>query len=278
MTQVVAVAGISRRTFYELFEDCEDCLSAAMDEAIARAGRRVLAAYRATGGWDERVRASLEALLVFLDGDPHVGKFMIVGALAAGPVVVERRSHLIAEIVEVIHEGSAEVAVGGLRSPIIAEGVVGAVLSVLHMRMLVPDGRPLVGLLNHLMSIVVLPYMGLAASRHQLDRQVAPPVQVELPARSPLTSLGMRLTYRTIQAMVAVAELPGGSNREIGNAAGIVDQGQVSKLLARLQRLGLIQNASNGRATGAPNSWHLTPKGRELCEAVTNESRLPHRG
>jgi AcrR family transcriptional regulator/DNA-binding MarR family transcriptional regulator len=274
VAHVVAVAGISRRTFYELFDDCEDCLSAAMDETVARAGRRVLAAYRAPGRWHERVRSSLEALLVFLDSDPHVGRFMIVETLAAGPTVVERRSRLVAQIVMAVHEGSAKVAGGKPRSPIVAEGVVGAVLSVLHTRMLAPERDALVGLLNHLMSIVVLPYMGPAAARRELERPVVAPARVQTPPRQPLAGLGMRLTYRTIQVMVAVGEHPGGSNREVGNAAGMVDQGQISKLLTRLSRLGLIENTSEGVAKGAPNSWRLTAKGRELHAVIASEDGL----
>jgi AcrR family transcriptional regulator/DNA-binding MarR family transcriptional regulator len=272
VAHVVAVAGISRRTFYELFEDCEDCLAAALDEGVARAERRVLAAYRAPGRWHERVRASLEALLVFLDGDPYVGRFIIVETLAAGPVVVERRSRLVAQIVTAVHEGSAEVVGDKSRSPITAEGVVGAVLSVLHTRMLAPDRDALVELLNHLMGIVVLPYMGPAAARRELDRPVTVPARVRAPARQPLAGLGMRLTYRTIRAMVAVAEKPGGSNREVGSAAGMVDQGQISKLLARLSRLGLIENTSDGQVKGAPNSWRLTAKGRELNAVIGSEN------
>ena len=55
-------------------------------------------------------------------------------------------------------------------------------------------------------------------------------------------------------------------------AAGIADQGQISKLLARLQTLGLIENTGGNHAKGEPNAWHLTDKGQRvtktLCEAA----------
>ena len=52
-----------------------------------------------------------------------------------------------------------------------------------------------------------------------------------------------------------------GSNREVSEHVGITDQGQVSKLLARLERLGLLANTGAGHAKGEPNAWSLTPTG-----------------
>ena len=68
----------------------------------------------------------------------------------------------------------------------------------------------------------------------------------------------MRLTYRTLRVLGAVAERPGASNREVGAAAGMTDQGQISKLLARLEGLGLIANVGAGHVKGAPNGGCMT--------------------
>jgi AcrR family transcriptional regulator/DNA-binding MarR family transcriptional regulator len=80
-------------------------------------------------------------------------------------------------------------------------------------------------------------------------------------------SVGFRLTVRTHMVLAAVAELGGTgsapSNREIGEAAGISDQGQISKLLARLEGHGLLQN-TGGNTQGVPRAWRLTPRGEEI--------------
>ena len=52
----------------------------------------------------------------------------------------------------------------------------------------------------------------------------------------------MRLTYRTVRVLLAIAQHPGASNRQIGEDAGVHDQGQISKLLTRLHKLGLVDN------------------------------------
>jgi DNA-binding MarR family transcriptional regulator len=79
-----------------------------------------------------------------------------------------------------------------------------------------------------------------------------------------LQDLPMRFTYRTMRVLMAVAERPGSSNRMVGQAAGIGDQGQASKLLARLHKLGLIENQGGDPARGEPNAWTLTPTGRQV--------------
>jgi len=118
------------------------------------------------------------------------------------------------------------------------------------------------------MSMIVLPYLGPAAARKELARPEPKPRTVaRTSAGDPLREVGMRLTYRTACVLMSVAS-PGASNRDIGLGAGMDDQGQISKLLARLQRLGLIENTRAPRARGAPNAWGLTERGWSVQRAI----------
>ena len=84
----------------------------------------------------------------------------------------------------------------------------------------------------------------------------------------PLSGLNIRLTYRTVRVLMVIAEQPGASNREIAEGSGIVDQGQISKLLTRLERLKLIRNIGAGQERGAANAWQLTGRGAEVERAT----------
>jgi DNA-binding MarR family transcriptional regulator len=83
----------------------------------------------------------------------------------------------------------------------------------------------------------------------------------------------MRLTYRTVRVLAAIAAHANASNRQVADASGVQDQGQISKLLARLEHLGLIENAGAGGPTrGEPNAWRLTPRGREVEHAIREQA------
>jgi hypothetical protein len=57
-------------------------------------------------------------------------------------------------------------------------------------------------------------------------------------------------------------------NCEVSEIAGIADQGQVSKLLARLERLQLVANTGAGHQQGKPNAWVLTDKGEQAVQRM----------
>ena len=130
------------------------------------------------------------------------------------------------------------------------------------------------------MSMIVLPYLGPEVARREQRRSLPPPLERAARANGllaavieqadPLGEIPMRLTYRTARVLQAAAEYPGASNRRIGEQAGIPDQGQVSKLLARLKGLGLLANTGVGPVKGEPNAWRLT----ELGERITQHLAL----
>jgi DNA-binding MarR family transcriptional regulator len=86
--------------------------------------------------------------------------------------------------------------------------------------------------------------------------------------RDPLADLKIRLTYRTLRVLAAVAAEPGLNNKELSERAGITDQGQMSKLLSRLAGHSLTVNTGEGQAKGEPNAWILTRKGTESLRAA----------
>jgi AcrR family transcriptional regulator/DNA-binding MarR family transcriptional regulator len=287
VARVAGGARVSRRTFYDVFEDREDCFLAIFEDALGRASERVSDAYEDAGGdrdWCGRVRAALGELLVFFDEEPRAASLLLVDVLGAGPRVLERRAQVLKGLSARLHrDGSRAGGAAGI-APLTGEGVIGAVFSVIHTRISQKDPVATVGLLNSLMGMIVLPYLGQATARRELGQRGTrtfssgrkTPAGVKSPARlgglsrDPLEGLPMRITYRTLRVLGAMAEHPDASNRTIGEAADIYDQGQISKLLARLEKLGLITNTSGNshKPTGEPNSWRLTTRGEEVERAL----------
>jgi AcrR family transcriptional regulator len=273
VAQVISRARVSRKTFYDVFTDREDCFLAAFEQALGQARLIAKEAYVEESSWRDGVRAALARLLMFMDEEPGLAKLCIVEALGAGERVLDRRAAVLDELAEVIDRGRA--ATNATREPpdVTAEGVVGAIFAVLHTRVLEQGDQPLTDLLGSLMSMIVLPYLGARAAGRELTR---PPLEFPNDGhpraltrpKDPLEGLNMRLTYRTVRVLMVIAEHPGASNREIAEGSGIIDQGQISKLLNRLARLKLVENLGEGQEKGAANAWHLTARGAQVERAT----------
>jgi AcrR family transcriptional regulator/DNA-binding MarR family transcriptional regulator len=278
---VVARAGVSRRTFYELFDGREDCFLAAFDWGVAQLREIVLQAYGSPRSWRDRVRHGLAALLAFLDSEPELAHVCVIDALGAGRLVLERRAQVLDELIAALDQ-QAPTARGSTAPLLTAEGVIGGAFSVVHARLLeqhhagsLDSGPgPLIALHGQLMALIALPYLGPRAAGEELTR-FAPELPTRELARTRIDGTGgrllerldMRLTYRTVRCLLYIGEHPGCSNREIAQGAEIADEGQASKLLTRLTRVGLVAN-TRPHGPGYPNYWTLTSHGEQVLSAV----------
>ncbi len=188
VAHVVARSGVSRRTFYEVFDDFEDCFLAALDQSLAEASRYVLDVYDPAEKWRTRIRSALVGLLEFLDDEPAMGRLCVVETLGAGLRVHQRRLAVLDVVVAAVDEGRKQSRSAKALPPLTGEGVVGGVLSILHAR-LIPHAvsargaprakatrrakgggrtveRPdsMLELTGALMAMIVLPYLGPAAA------------------------------------------------------------------------------------------------------------------
>ncbi len=270
--EVILRAGVSRKTFYDLYENRDDCVLAVLEESYAEIADVVTPAYLAHERWTEQLRAALEALVAFLECETAIGAFAVSYLVGCGPRDQQLRTAVLERLRGVLRDGRSQGKRGRELSPLTEEAVVGAVLAILHARLRarLPCSSALT---NELMWTIVLPYLGPASAAGQLNRPA--PTRAVLspaPARDPLRDLDMRLTYRTGRTLEAIALEPGANNAEIAARTLLADQGQMSKLLARLARLGLIENTGPGQSRGGANAWHLTPTGSALEAAIRRKS------
>jgi AcrR family transcriptional regulator len=276
VAHITSRARVSRRTFYELFENREACLLALIEDAVAMLEGELVGAALADLPWRERVRGGLGVILGFFDREPALARVCVVQALQGGPAVLACREGVLARLAGVLDEGCGESARAGDCTPLTGEGLVGAAFGIVYARLARGESTPLVGLSGDLMGMIVLPYLGPAAARREHARPVSKggfvsargPSVLPQAHRDPLQEVPMRLTYRTARVLECIAERPGVSNRGVADSAGISDQGQVSKLLARLERLGLVANTGEGHHRGEPNAWTLSQLGCEVARRL----------
>ena len=100
---VVSVAGVSRRTFYEQFKDKEDCFLAAYATGTEALIGDMVEASLSVGDdadWREVLEAAIETYVGTLAADPEFARTFLVDVLGAGPAAVELRRKVYEQFVQ----------------------------------------------------------------------------------------------------------------------------------------------------------------------------------
>jgi AcrR family transcriptional regulator len=156
VADVIARAGVSRKTFYEHFDNKEECFLAAydagvdamlgaIDEAIGEA---------AAGGPLAIARAGTERYLRTLAGNPAFARTFLVEVLAAGPRALERRAAVHARFAEqlaTIHRAAR--AGGPDPAPHVFRACVGAIYELVTDHVLHHGAESLPSLLDDLVGV-----------------------------------------------------------------------------------------------------------------------------
>ena len=108
VADVIARAGVSRKTFYEHFRDKEDCFLAAYDVGVDL----LLGALAGAGSADQdlltRARARTRAYLETLAAEPDFARTFLLEVTAAGPRAVERRDRVLERFAGMLRELAGE--------------------------------------------------------------------------------------------------------------------------------------------------------------------------
>ena len=108
-----------------------------------------------------------------------------------------------------------------------------------------------------------------SAIRQETPAPVARRIALDL-----LKSRGGRLNHRAVWALRVIGAEPGLTNDQVALRVGVKGKGDISTLLARLARQGLIESPRN---PGRKNAWRLTATGTELDRASGREIPAPRR-
>ena len=95
VADVVGIAGVSRRTFYEHFVDKQDCFLAAYEAGVQVLIGEILRAMEgASEDWRDRLRVALTAYTSVLASEPLFARTLLIDVLGAGGRAVELRQQL----------------------------------------------------------------------------------------------------------------------------------------------------------------------------------------
>jgi hypothetical protein len=176
----VSVSAVSSEAPHDASERPDPSELAALDQALEQASNCARAAYDEREPWASRVRASLSALLELFDDEPNLAQLCLVQSAMIAPGALARREKLLAGLARVIDQGRDSTR-RQQPPPLTARGVVAGTIGAVRARLQQPDPKPLIELLNPLMSFIVLPYLGTGAARRELSRRVPVPRRTSRP-------------------------------------------------------------------------------------------------
>jgi AcrR family transcriptional regulator len=164
VADILAVAGVGRESFYELFEDRRACVLAAHEALLDDLIEQVRLAYAGPGEWVDRCRATLSVLLEWFAANPAAGRFLLVELAAVGPEFHERFKAGFDRFVAVIDSGLDADLPDSYPLPATSLAV-GAAIARIYSEVAAGHTEELPALLPQLTYETLVPFLGEAAAR-----------------------------------------------------------------------------------------------------------------
>jgi AcrR family transcriptional regulator len=154
---ILSRAGMSRRTFYQLFSNREECFLATYDAALEEVMERLALAHRGNGRrWPGQVEAALAGLFEYLAAEPGLARVWVVEAPSLGEAGLERHERTMRKLAERLAGLRPDVggdAANG-QATVRFEASVGAVHRVVQARLLAGRADELPELAPHMARVV----------------------------------------------------------------------------------------------------------------------------
>jgi AcrR family transcriptional regulator len=170
VVDVVERAGVSRATFYDLFDDLEDCFLATYDYVSERVLVTATAAFTETpdATWPGRVRAATAAVLELYASWPEGARFAVVEVLAAGPNALARRDAALRRLATLVDAGRDET---GIELPDgISLAIIGGIQELLLAELIAGDAPDLPSHTPEIVYWITFPFLGPEAAAAERDR------------------------------------------------------------------------------------------------------------
>jgi AcrR family transcriptional regulator len=154
VAHVIALAGVSRRAFYEQFSNKEDCFLATYDALVAGSRKRVLKAWMSERGWANRLYTACQVFLEGIASDPRGAHLVLVESIGIGPRGYERMQLTGTAFERVVATGFSLTPDGIALPPLAPRAIVGGVRFVLSRRLREGREQELAGLTDEVLDWV----------------------------------------------------------------------------------------------------------------------------
>lgn len=179
---VIAIAGVSRRTFYDHFANKEEAFLAAYELVLEQLLSGVTAAFASGESWTSRVRRGLAAFLNLLASEPVLAQVCVVEALAAGPRALARRTEAMEAFQALLQPPKGDALATSTAPPVAVEAIVGGIYEVIYSRVTTQRTEELPSLLPSLLHTALLPFVGAEVAEAEYERTMRTAAERAIPA------------------------------------------------------------------------------------------------
>lgn len=179
---VIAIAGVSRRTFYDHFSNKEEAFLAAYELVLEQLLSGVTSAFASGESWTSRVRRGLAAFLNLLASEPVLAQVCVVEALAAGPRALARRTEAMAAFQALLQPPKGDALATSTAPPVAVEAIVGGIYEVIYSRVTSNRTEELPSLLPSLLHSALLPFVGTEVAEAEYERTMRTAAERAIPA------------------------------------------------------------------------------------------------
>ena len=179
---VIAIAGVSRRTFYDHFANKEEAFLAAYELVLEQLLSGVTSAFASGESWTSRVRRGLAAFLNLLASEPVLAQVCVVEALAAGPRALARRTEAMEAFQALLQPPKGDALATSTAPPVAVEAIVGGIYEVIYSRVTSNRTEELPSLLPSLLHSALLPFVGAEVAEAEYERTMRTAAERAIPA------------------------------------------------------------------------------------------------
>lgn len=179
---VIAIAGVSRRTFYDHFANKEEAFLAAYELVLEQLLSGVTSAFASGESWTSRVRRGLAAFLNLLASEPVLAQVCVVEALAAGPRALARRTEAMEAFQALLQPPKGDALATSTAPPVAVEAIVGGIYEVIYSRVTSNRTEELPSLLPSLLHSALLPFVGADVAEAEYERTMRTAAERAIPA------------------------------------------------------------------------------------------------
>lgn len=160
ITDVVKLASVSTRDFYQHFDAKEDCFLAAFDAVRDHLEGLLRAAAAAEPDWPRQAIAALRTALEFFAAEPHLARLCLVEPVSATPTIAIRFREVVLACVPNLARGRAELKDGDSLPLSTEDSLLGGILSLATRSILTGETEQLPALLPSMVEFALGPYLG----------------------------------------------------------------------------------------------------------------------